>query len=173
MIFAQYNYKEYHNNNTELHPIQPYHWDNWIKMVNGNQYYCHKFNFIKWCAFYFWLFVGRIKKSELPSFHPFWKKIKKIKIKNPNMTHIFLLRGFTPTMKIKPYENWFGLSVYHPYCKFVRGNKEVTMVLQRDIFKFIIFTEDGIVKYETNEGQLPSEKFIKHFTKKRWHGNLL
>ena len=73
MVFAQYGYKTFHNENTEKHPIQPYHWDNWIKMVNNNVKYCAKMNWFKMVEFYFWIIVGRIRFCDLPSFHSYWK----------------------------------------------------------------------------------------------------
>lgn len=73
MIFAQYGYRNFHNENKNSHPIQPYHWDNWIKMVNENISYCKKFNRWKWFVFYFYVWTGRIRKSDVPSFHPYWK----------------------------------------------------------------------------------------------------
>lgn len=73
MVFAQYGYKTFHNENTEKHPIQPYHWDNWIKMVNNNVKYCAKMNWFKMIEFYFWIIVGRVRFCDLPSFHRYWK----------------------------------------------------------------------------------------------------
>ena len=73
MIFAQYGYRNFHNENTDKHPIQPYHWNNWVKMVNDNQKYCAKMNWLKWVELYFWIMMGRVRKVELPSFHRYWR----------------------------------------------------------------------------------------------------
>ena len=73
MIFAQYRYKNFHNQNTDKHPIQPYCWDNWVEMVNNNQKYCSKMNAVKWVKLYFWIMMGRVRKVELPSFHRYWR----------------------------------------------------------------------------------------------------
>lgn len=73
MIFCQYSYKDFHNENKDKHPIQPYHWNNWIKMVNDNEKYCQKMNWLKWIECYFWVWTGRIRWSDLPSHHRYWK----------------------------------------------------------------------------------------------------
>lgn len=73
MIFCQYGYREFHNENKEKHPIQPYHWNNWVKMVNDNQRYCERMNWLKWAELYLWIMMGRVKKSQLPSFHRYWR----------------------------------------------------------------------------------------------------
>jgi hypothetical protein len=73
MIFPQYNYKNFHLDNKDEHPIQPYSIDGWCKMVNDCDKYCKKFNWWKWVMFYFWYNVGRFKYHNLPSQHPYWK----------------------------------------------------------------------------------------------------
>ena len=73
MIFAQYGYKEFNGENKDNHPLQPYHIDNWCKMVNENRRYCQKMNWFKWIEFYFLLSIGRFKMVDTPSFHRYWK----------------------------------------------------------------------------------------------------
>jgi hypothetical protein len=78
MIFPQHNYKEYHNDNTQLHPVQPYSRSNWADMVNDSYKYCSTWNIRKEFWFVWFRFIGRFKVSNLPSFHPHWdKEIKK------------------------------------------------------------------------------------------------
>lgn len=72
MIFSQYGYKNFHNENIDKHPITPYTLQGWVKMVNDNRLYCSKMNFFKWVELYFWVFFGRVKFCDLPSFHEYW-----------------------------------------------------------------------------------------------------
>ena len=72
MIFCQYGYKDYHNGNSNIHPIKGN--EGWCKMVNDNYRYCDSFNWHKWALFYFYVFVGRVQYHNLPSFHPYWKQ---------------------------------------------------------------------------------------------------
>jgi len=74
MVFCQYNYKNFHNENRDKRPIQPYNINNWCKMVNDNDAYCKNFNWWKWVVFYFWYCIGRFKYIDLPSNHPYWKE---------------------------------------------------------------------------------------------------
>jgi len=77
MIFAQYGYKNYHNGNSEAHPIK-----SWAKMVSDNQRYCMKNTWIKALELRLWLIVGRVSLCELPSFHWYWKEQSKKEIKS-------------------------------------------------------------------------------------------
>lgn len=72
MIFAQYSYKNFHDENTDKHPVQPYSLHNWCKMVNDNDEYCLNMNWLKWIEVYFWVAVGRIRFSDLSASHQYW-----------------------------------------------------------------------------------------------------
>ena len=67
MIFSQYRYKNFHNDNKSKHPLS------WNKMLSDNYNYCHKMNFLKWIELYFFIAIGRVKEYELPSFHRYWQ----------------------------------------------------------------------------------------------------
>jgi hypothetical protein len=66
MIFPQYEYKEYNDNNREFWAIQPPTIKNWCKMVNEAHEYCAKLENV-------FEFEDIIFESSPPSFHPFWK----------------------------------------------------------------------------------------------------
>lgn len=72
MIFCQYNYQEFNNENMDNHHIQPYHWNNWVKMVNDNRMYCERVNIFKRIKFRWYLFTKKVEIHKLPSFHWYW-----------------------------------------------------------------------------------------------------
>jgi hypothetical protein len=46
-------------------------------MVNENEKYCSNFTLKKWTLFYILYFFGRFRLCDLPSFHPYFKKLIK------------------------------------------------------------------------------------------------
>lgn len=97
-----------------------------------------------------------------------------------NMTHKFAYRGFNWHRPVDFYSNWFGCSVYEPDLIFTRDQKKIVMSLQgmampkptRDedwalikagAAKYIGFSENGKVMYESWSGNLPSNEFIENF----------
>jgi len=64
MIFAYYNYKEYHNGNKETWPIQPPTQEAWNTMVNNDYAYCQKNQSL--------MGARHIAKYHFPSYHPYW-----------------------------------------------------------------------------------------------------
>lgn len=69
MIFCNYNYKEFNNNNKNEWPLQPPTQENWNKMVNENYNYCLELKSID--------FPNHLNSSDLPSFHPYWTEFTK------------------------------------------------------------------------------------------------
>jgi hypothetical protein len=65
MVFPQYNYQNFHNNNKELWPLQPATTENWCKMVNDCFAYCENIENP-------YEFEGICSASDLPSEHPYW-----------------------------------------------------------------------------------------------------
>ena len=67
MIFPNYEYKNFHQENKEQWVLQPPTLNNWCKMVNASYNYCKNlidvFEFEKY----------GVKPCELPSEHPYWK----------------------------------------------------------------------------------------------------
>lgn len=85
MIFAKYNYKNYHFDIKDKWPIKPtnngidrYN-ECWSVMVRKEVGYCKKFNWFKWLKLYVYKHIGRLKYySDLNSFHPYWQiEVKK------------------------------------------------------------------------------------------------
>jgi len=100
MIFATYNYKEYHNGNKSEWPIQPPTQEAWNIMVNSDYTYCQNHNLLRG--------ANNIPKHHLPSYHPYWQKqsikntknyvytlIEKLKkcIKDPELYKIEFRKG--------------------------------------------------------------------------------
>tara|TARA_R110000868_G_scaffold4983_1_gene30913 strand:+ start:210 stop:497 length:288 start_codon:yes stop_codon:yes gene_type:complete len=67
------------------------------------------------------------------------------------------------TEDVRPYDNWFGVSVYHPLLRLVKGNKEIQMsigVPLNNIYKGIHVKEIKIKQgdetlYYSSQGVIP------------------
>lgn len=99
---------------------------------------------------------------------------------NESFTGKFLSEGFTPSTKINPINNWFGVSLYNPDLIMKKGSKEIVLSLQgvsmpmpndeKDIklaelceCKYIHLKDGNKYVYRTWAGILPSEKIINNF----------
>lgn len=165
-------------------------------MLKNDYCYCQKFNSLKWLIFYFYIIIGRIKKHDIPSYHPYWKllikknKLQKIKkMYRSNFVAEAIANGFKPNQeKFNPHDNWFGVSVYHPDLKLIKGNKMIQLSLHGigmnlptddDMYEKVMFSEvakkSGLKYigffyknkpvYEDWFGNIPNEQFINKFIK--------
>lgn len=102
-----------------------------------------------------------------------------------NISELLIANGFEVTPKdFNPNNNWFGVSLYHPYVKFTKGDYKVELSLQsaavmpdyytvrehRELFeakksKCIVFYNSNKVMYKSWTGIMPSNEFIGKFIK--------
>lgn len=110
-----------------------------------------------------------------------------------NWVHKAMYRGFEPLKHMegfKPFDNWFGVSVYKPDVKLVKENgRSITLSLQgiytrfkfdsvkeqqehykkyKELYenmsiKYICFKENKQIVYEDFTGKLPEMHFIEKF----------
>ena len=102
-----------------------------------------------------------------------------------NWVHKAIYKGFKVKAnadKFNPYDNWFGVSKNMPECILLRGDKKITLSMQsflmpkdgfhkeelKPIFdslsvRYLCFSNNGEVVYETYTGILPEMKFIEQF----------
>lgn len=102
-----------------------------------------------------------------------------------NWVHKAIYKGFRVKANAEifnPYDNWFGVSKNMPECILLKGDKKITLSMQsllmpkegfykeelKPIFdsmsvRYLCFSDNGNVVYETYTGILPEMDFIEQF----------